>query len=164
MFKCFLEWRCEFGFAVSIILEQGGKHVFPGQEEPQPWAGSLWLHTFLDCGEIWLPSRTPLVIAKTERSPPKMWQGAVSRCQQLGRWGNCWENSSSAGRQRPGGGCSFVVFLPETASWEPSLSSCLWNHVGSDCKAIAQTGARSETQKCHHALFIPPDKMYRKQI
>lgn len=99
--------------------------------------------------------QSPACKCRDREKPLKMWQEVRSRCQQLGRWGTCWENGSSAERQHtqawsPSRGCSLKAFLPETASWEPSLSHCPCNHVGWNYK-MHESSTHWARPKAQHA-------------
>lgn len=107
-----------------------------------------------------------LVTAETERNPSRCGRGS-------GAGVSSWEGEAPAGKMvvvqeaaHTGLEAQERLFLPETASWEPSWSRCrgaLWTETAGG-KTGAHPGARAEAQRRHRALFIPPDKTYHKQI
>lgn len=147
-FKCLnasLKWRCEFGFAVSIILEQGGRTPALGRLSQAPHLPVLW-------GNM-AASQSSTCQCRQRAKPSKTWQGLPSRCQLRERWGTCWKNSSSAGRQHtqtqsPGKGCSLMV------SWEPSL----WSHVSCDYKLQGRStdGSQSRGSEMPSGIIYAP--------
>lgn len=170
MFKRFLETKVQVWFCCEHYPRTRGQVWSSWLGRTLALGRTLWLHTFLGCGEIWLLSRALLVLAETERNPQESgrgWWAGVSS----------WKGEAPAGRKavvQEGSSC-WRSPREDVPSWPSSiLKQPHGSHFGVACgttwdamaryKAVAQTGARFEAQKCHHALFIPPDKIYHKQI
>lgn len=168
MSKCFLEMKVRVWFCYEHYPKTRGQvwSSWPGRT---PALGrTLWLHTFLSCAEIWLLARAPRDWEKSSGCGRGWWAGVSS-----------WKGEAPAGRTAvvQEGSSGWQSPREDVPSWPSSIlkqphgshlgvAACgtTWAVTAGEIQGRGTEWSLIQAQKCNHALFIPPDKIYHKQI